>query len=617
MSIQQENHYKDRAPEETVAYIQQILKEIGIETEEILLPESSAKTYSMRINIKGTSLGSNGKGVTLSYARASAYAELMERLQNDMLTLMAKYPKHAEGFWQFPDEKPMTAAEIVRTDNAFMDYFFRCRGMQEASAEEKEQFIRKNYRVEYFLNGETERYETRPFYSVRKGTVEYLPYYLYLPFYGSNGMSAGNTPEEALVQGFSEIIERMVQERIYREKPALPDIPDEYIQKYPYIWERVQTLRKIPGIRIFMKDCSFGGKYPVAALVVVDVDSGRYGVKLGCHPDYGIAMERTITEASQGNDFEVYGKRSILDFENTNVDENWNIYNSYKFGMAPFPYEIFGKESTFPFIPVQDVSSWTNQEMLTAMIQSFLNGGYDVLIRDVSYSGFYSFHILIPGISEIMRESSMLHIRAINTKAYLIPYLNAPGSINDRIAKLLRGNLDYWSKMQLENTMKNHYCVYPDFEFPGEEFQKGWQYLAAMCCAYLGQFQQGALRMRQMVFEAEIMKAEKTDFYRAVAYYLSARGRDLSHKETMEYLEFFFSENLCKVIHGIFSDRNNIFTSQYPQNPVFQSEMTEEAKKSEYGIWLDAKEKMIQYMLKHPVFQENVKSYVGSIRHEP
>ena len=46
-------------------------------------------------------------------------------------------------------------------------------------------------------------------------------------------MCAGNSPEEALVQGLSEIIERVVQRRIFTEKPALPDVPEEYIQQFP------------------------------------------------------------------------------------------------------------------------------------------------------------------------------------------------------------------------------------------------------------------------------------------------------------------------------------------------------------------------------------------------
>lgn len=57
-------------------------------------------------------------------------------------------------------------------------------------------------------------------------------------------MCAGNSPEEALVQGLSEIIERVVQRRIFTEKPALPDVPEEYIQQFPYVYEIIQKLKE-------------------------------------------------------------------------------------------------------------------------------------------------------------------------------------------------------------------------------------------------------------------------------------------------------------------------------------------------------------------------------------
>ena len=52
---------------------------------------------------------------------------------------------------------------------------------------------------------------------------------------------------------------------------------------------------------------------------------------LGCHPYFGVAIERTLTEATQGQDLAEYSKRSSVDFTNNHVDEWKNIYNSYKF----------------------------------------------------------------------------------------------------------------------------------------------------------------------------------------------------------------------------------------------------------------------------------------------
>ena len=88
-------------------------------------------------------------------------------------------------------------------------------------------------------------------------------FFLYERIYTSNGMASGNTPEEAIVQDLRRSSERYVQtETFRREAFALPDVPDEYIEKFPYVHEIYSRLKALPGYKVMMKDCSFGGKYP-------------------------------------------------------------------------------------------------------------------------------------------------------------------------------------------------------------------------------------------------------------------------------------------------------------------------------------------------------------------
>ena len=58
-------------------------------------------------------------------------------------------------------------------------------------------------------------------------------------------MSAGNSPAEAIVQGLAEIVERFVQKKIIVEALQLPNVPDDVIKKYPYVYS------------MFKRDCSF------------------------------------------------------------------------------------------------------------------------------------------------------------------------------------------------------------------------------------------------------------------------------------------------------------------------------------------------------------------------
>ncbi|MDR2410930.1 MAG: hypothetical protein LBE13_22850 [Bacteroidales bacterium] len=80
--------YKEEKPSLTVNKIRSILTDIGI-----FVTESCANNggfYSCRIEISNDELkeyhiGTNGKGVSMEFAYDSAYAEFMERLQNNVL----------------------------------------------------------------------------------------------------------------------------------------------------------------------------------------------------------------------------------------------------------------------------------------------------------------------------------------------------------------------------------------------------------------------------------------------------------------------------------------------------------------------------------------------------
>ena len=75
-------YYKDSSPDDTFKRIYDSLNKIGVIVEEKWIDSGITDIFSLRINISGTSIGTNGKGTTKEYARASAYAEMIERLSN-------------------------------------------------------------------------------------------------------------------------------------------------------------------------------------------------------------------------------------------------------------------------------------------------------------------------------------------------------------------------------------------------------------------------------------------------------------------------------------------------------------------------------------------------------
>jgi len=564
MSLQQEMHFKEVKPMETVKKLKSILNKYNIETEEYWLDESSIGTYCVRVTFKGTEIGANGKGVSREFTLASAYAELFERFQNNFLisnTLKLASPSYQIG----QDEKIMTAMEIVKTNNEFIKLYFSQRDFEKCSISDKANKFKSVQRLDFLKYGKEDYYVMVPFYSVKNRKEEYLPKNVYQFYYGSNGMCSGNSPYEALVQGISEIVERVVQKKLFYEKPTLPDIPEEYIAKFPYIYDMWNKLKKNKGYVYMLKDCSMGGKYPVAALIILNKNTGNYGIKLGCHPDFGIAMERAFTEATQGQDIFEYTNRSKFDFKNKNVTDNLNIQNSFKVGLAQYPYQIFGKEPTYSFVPTKDVSSMTNKEILNQWVREFINDGYDVLIRDVSYLGFSSYHIIIPGMSE-MSNPDDTKMRTLNTRFFVTSLLMNPSKINKDNTKYIIGTLEFFNGDLMNDNLKSYYPMSTKIECLCDDIGCGCIYMIAMCHVLNGNYELAANKMKKIISCANKFGVAKTriHLYNAMYYYLSGMTELNKHEKVMEYITVLFDENICKKIDNLFKNPEEIIVKQYP-----------------------------------------------------
>lgn len=118
-------------------------------------------------------------------------------------------------------------------------------------------------------------------------------------YYGSNGMCAGNTPEEALVQGISEIIERYVQKKIIRgQYIQCYDITRAYLAEAKELENTIQELMD-KNYTLTLIECVSELPMPVIC-AILKKQNGEYYVSFGCHPCIRIGAERAITELLQG-----------------------------------------------------------------------------------------------------------------------------------------------------------------------------------------------------------------------------------------------------------------------------------------------------------------------------
>jgi oxazoline/thiazoline synthase len=150
--------------------------------------------------------------------------------------------------------------------------------------------------------------EWSPAWSLRDQCFRYLPTSLMYFFYGSdqpcyqadsNGCAAGNTREEAIVQGFLELVERdsyaiWWYNRLQREEVDLAKFNDSYVSD-------LRSQLADSGRRLWVLDITSDLGVPTYVAVTHWMRNGHENIEFGsgAHFDSRIALLRALTELNQ------------------------------------------------------------------------------------------------------------------------------------------------------------------------------------------------------------------------------------------------------------------------------------------------------------------------------
>lgn len=404
------NFYKKCSPEETIHRIREILYRCGIYIME--LSDTQDGFYHSHLHVANKELlqfgiQTNGKGMTPAYSLASAYAEMMERLQNCMLlggkeratraylaTLPADsiYRQRLENadavldYAAFPDEQTMRLMDYFNSpDCIFLDN-------------------QKQYTLQYgdpdFLKNAT--LTCVPFYDVFRHRSRLIPQGVYT---SSNGMCAGNTSAEALVQGFSEIFERYALRKIMLEECVPPQIPLDYFAGTA-IYDKIQRLE---NRKIIVLDCSFGMGLPVVGALIIDTEHYRYRLMMAGAATATVALERCLTEHFQASHPEdsMHDMFSYKLFPNRTPYETRLINYLYSVNRCDGEMDVMRlltHQPDYEFEGFHTVLGDSHEEELSYILSHILQPNhFDCYIRDNSTLGFPAYHIFIPGMSDVFR----------------------------------------------------------------------------------------------------------------------------------------------------------------------------------------------------------------------
>jgi ribosomal protein S12 methylthiotransferase accessory factor len=268
-----------------VSRLERIQADLPLNTNYHAAHNFSGPTESVHELRAGLSSGSFGKGSTAEQGEASALMEAIERysgiFQGDEIRAKRRFADFA------PDE-------AIAPNNVLL--FSEAQMQQGQSPEATPALFDPSAKIDW-----------SPVWSLRDGCFKYLPTSLLYFFYcgpasfgaDSNGCAAGNTLEEAIVQGFLELVERDAYaiwwyNRLQRPELDLGQFEDSYIRDL-----RKQLAQT--GRRLWVLDITSDLGIPTFIAITHWMQDGRENIEFGsgAHFDARIALMRALTELNQ------------------------------------------------------------------------------------------------------------------------------------------------------------------------------------------------------------------------------------------------------------------------------------------------------------------------------
>lgn len=385
---------KDASLESTIATMQAKLAAAGFHVEERSWLNPVEGVWSVHLRDKDCPLMfTNGKGGTKLAALASALGEFFERIScNYFWNHYYLGGAHANGaFTHYPrerwfpvDDDGAWPRDLLTPD---LQQFYNPESSLHALA-----------LVDFNSGNEDRGICALPYVRERDGATVWFPVGLISNLYVSNGMSAGNTVQEARSQALAEVFERHVKFRIIGEGLCLPEVPDAVIARYPRIEAGIRALRAA-GFGVLVKDASLGGQYPVMNVTLLHPQDQGVFSSFGAHPRCEIALERALTELLQGRALDALAgfPEPGLDLEEIAGAPNMEIHFVDSSGIVA--WDFLGSEPDFDF------ADWnfsnTTAEDYAWLVERIHAEGRDIYVADFDHFGVYACRILVPGMSEI------------------------------------------------------------------------------------------------------------------------------------------------------------------------------------------------------------------------
>jgi len=264
----------------------------------------SDNIYWGRIWIDSIRIVCNGKGITPELAEASAYAELAERFSAGLF-----YPVFEE----------RVRFNIPALYNEETDRFLNYEWMDGYVHAHQDELGESTLRIEDLLANESHltdkdvdhiknsrmaRHWVDGFSIAREESVK-VPVNFVAYIHASNGLAAGNTIEEAMVQASCEIFERYAQIQIIKPEKIVPSIDPDSVDN-AVIKDMIKFYHG-KNVDVIIKDLSFDGLLPCIGVLFINhnLSPSRLEHRIlipGVSFNLEEGLTRCFTESMQGRE---------------------------------------------------------------------------------------------------------------------------------------------------------------------------------------------------------------------------------------------------------------------------------------------------------------------------
>ncbi|MGZ3362191.1 MAG: TOMM precursor leader peptide-binding protein, partial [Xanthobacteraceae bacterium] len=383
-----------------VSRLERIDADLPMNTNYLATHNFSARPETVDELKAGLNGGSFGKGSSAEQGEASALMEAIERysgiFQGDEIRVTRRFTDFPPGDAILPNDVLLHSDAQVRRELA------QANGPDEATPVPS-------------AFDPSAKIEWSPVWSLRDQRFKYLPTSLLYFFYrgpagyqvhaDSNGCAAGNTLEEAIVQGFLELVERDAYaiwwyNRLQRAEVDLGQFDDPYIRD-------LKTQLAETGRRLWLLDVTSDLGIPTFVTIAHWMENAQEFIEFGsgAHFDARIAALRAMTELSQFLSIGLMGRRAPNPSrQESNLESNHDGAPSFR--LQDHAYLM---PSGTPVVRPDFGSKFgelDKREQVTACVDLVQRAGLDFLVLDQTRPDIEVpvVRVIVPGLRHFYRR---------------------------------------------------------------------------------------------------------------------------------------------------------------------------------------------------------------------